>query len=109
MPRVSDTYTLQRTGDTVLCAISGETGNELVAELRREMQGLMEDDALRTVVLDLAGITFMNTTGINFLIHTKRQTEEAGKTLRLRNVTGQAAKVLKLVQLDKFLDIEGAA
>jgi anti-sigma B factor antagonist len=108
MPRVSDTYTLQRTGDTVVCAISGETGNELVAELRRQMQGLMEDDALRTVVLDLAGITFMNTTGINFLIHTKRQAEAAGKTLRLCNVAGQVAKVLTLVQLGEFFDIQGA-
>ncbi len=105
MPRVSDAYTLHRTGDTVVCAISGETGNELVAEMRREMQGLMEDDALRTVVLDLSGITFMNTTGINFLIYTKRQAEDVGKTLHLRNVAGQVAKVLKLVQLEKFLDI----
>lgn len=108
MPRVSDAYTLQRTGDTVVCAISGETSNELVAKLRRQMQGLVEDDALRAVVLDLARITFMNSMGVSFLIYTKRQTEEAGKTLRLCNVAEQVAKVLKLVQLEKFFDIDEA-
>ncbi len=106
MPRVSDSVTLQRTGDVLVCALKGETGSELMSGLRREMQLLMEDTSLRTVILDLSEVTFMNTTGINFLIYSKRQAEESGKALRLRSVAEQVEKVLRLVQLHEFFIYE---
>ena len=50
----------------------------------------------RTVLLDLSGLTFIDSTGLRVLIHIKQTTDVAGKRLLLSGVPGVVARVLEV-------------
>ena len=68
------------------------------------------DDAIelgaRTVVLDFAGVTFVNSTGLGAMVAATKRLRADGGDLVLRNFRGIPASALATTGLDRFFTIE---
>ena len=58
------------------------------------------------VVLDLAGVTFIDSAGLRSLIRAQRLAEDAGGGLDLRNLRPSAQRILDITGLNAELTIE---
>ena len=61
------------------------------------------DAGERFVVLDLAGVPFCDSAGLNALLAASRRAHETGARLVLAGVHGQLRQLLKLTGVDRFL------
>ncbi len=57
----------------------------------------------RTLTVDMAGVTFMDSSGIAVLLRCLRRMEETGGTIQVRAVPPQARKVFSAAGLDKLI------
>jgi anti-anti-sigma factor len=58
------------------------------------------------VVVDLGGVTFMDSAGFGLLAAAQRQVAAAGTTMRLTRVPSRVVGLLRLLGLDTVLTIE---
>ena len=61
-----------------------------------------------TLVLDLAGVTFMDSTGIGALLEAHRQREAVGVALAVVEVPPLIAKMLRMTGVDSYLVVSPA-
>jgi anti-sigma B factor antagonist len=59
-----------------------------------------------TVIVDVADLTFMSSTGVGELIIARQRSIEKGWTLKVRGMSGTVANVLRVTGVDKILAIE---
>ncbi len=62
-----------------------------------------------TLVLDLAGVTFMDSSGISALVDAYQQREAGGVSLALAEVPPLIAKMLSLTGVDSYLTVSPIA
>ena len=55
------------------------------------------------VVIDLSGVTFMDSTGLAVLISGLRVTRQAGSDLRIAGATSQVLSVLQMTGIDRII------
>ncbi|MEP7046221.1 MAG: STAS domain-containing protein [Ilumatobacteraceae bacterium] len=60
----------------------------------------------RSVALDPADVTFMNSSGLSVIAGTLRRLRREGGALSVRNASPQICRLLKITGLDEFLTIE---
>jgi anti-sigma B factor antagonist len=56
-----------------------------------------------SLTIDLAGVTFMDSTGLHVLVGTYRRVRVHGGTFRLRNIPDIVRKLLRVTGLDEVL------
>lgn len=91
-------------GGTLVLALAGELS---LAEAPRLEQRL--DDALETnpstVVVDLAAVEFIDSTGLSVLVRAQQQASERSITLGVVNPSQQALRLLSLTGLQERLTL----
>jgi anti-sigma B factor antagonist len=96
-------FTEARSGDRVEVAVVGEvdlaTKDSLVGVATRVIK---EGPAL--LVLNLAGVPFIDSTGLSSLIKIRSVCDEAGCALELSNIQDRVAKLLSLTGLGTYLN-----
>lgn len=96
--------TIEERGELVHVAMRGEldisTGARLDDELRR-----IESDAPSTIVLDLSGLEFMDSTGLRLVLAADGRARDAGRRLVLVQGNEMVQRVLRVTRLDERLDI----
>lgn len=92
-------------GRTVL-SVAGEIDMQTSAELRAQVDTL--DVSHDTLVLDLSGVTFVDSSGLGSLLGVKKQQERAGGRLLLANVSPPVARIIEITRMDRvFANVEG--
>ncbi|MEU9552002.1 STAS domain-containing protein [Streptomyces werraensis] len=81
----------------------GEIDHTHRETLHQELVGSQHGTGARTV-LDLAGVSFMDSSGINILIAAHQALTENGGWLRLAGAHGPVLRVLELVGIDTVID-----
>jgi len=103
---MSDAFSIQAgpTGDGVQSLrVSGRldsAGAPLLAQRCAAVVGAGND-----LVLDLSGVTFIASSGVGALLATAERFSETGHTFTLAAMPPPVDAVIKLLNLDKFLDI----
>ena len=69
------------------------------------------DDAIATrlptrLVLDLSGVTFMDSSGIAVLLRALRQEQQLGGSLRVTNIPAQARRVLDAAGVGRLITLD---
>jgi anti-sigma B factor antagonist len=91
-------------GGGVVVAITGEVDMETAPAARQSIvEALASHDG--RVVVDLAGVTFIDSQGINALLRVYRDSDVDGR-LVIRSPQPQARKVFEITGLDKVIPIE---
>ena len=92
-------------GDVHLVAITGELDFGEAPELARTLEQLREDGA-RWFVLDLAELTFIDSSGINSLVVAARATSASGGSLIVTGARQHVQRVFDIVKLSEFVPVE---
>ncbi len=82
-------------GDSLYLYLSGELDDCSVSRLRAETDALIDEHAgLSRAIFNLAGVRFMDSTGIGFLIGRYKKLKQYGIAMFLENPDSCADKVL---------------
>ena len=93
-------------GRDMCIAVQGEVDHHQARGLMEQTDREMDARLPKRVVLDLAGVTFMDSSGIAVLLRVYRRALELGGTVTVRNVPEQAGKVLRAAGLDRIIKFE---
>lgn len=80
--------------------LSGEIDLSNAADLQHLLSGLVHHGS---VVVDLSGLEFLDSTGLSALVLARRQADRAGNRLGLAGARGAVRKVLEITGLDVHL------
>jgi anti-sigma B factor antagonist len=107
MARVSTDFSIQRMDDDrgVVLALGGELDVVSAPELEQRLDEVLAEPHDR-VMLDLNGLSFVDSAGVSVLIKAKQRAESEGRTLVLRRPTEQLERVFALVGLATWLAVE---
>jgi anti-sigma B factor antagonist len=89
----------------VVLALSGELDMASAPELASTLKEILAQSHPR-VMLDLNGLSFVDSAGVSVLIKAKQSAEARGRTFVLRRPTEQLERVFALVGLADWLAIE---
>ena len=96
--------TEQRREDTVVLALEGELDLRTAPSLRMRLaEVLQRRDA--DVVLDLEGVTFIDSTGLAAMLNALRRLTRAGRCLMLACPDGPVLRILRLTRLDSTFSV----
>ncbi|OIJ98503.1 STAS domain-containing protein [Streptomyces monashensis] len=90
--------------DHCALAVVGELDMVTAAELRRVLQQAVA--TYPSTVVDLAGVSFCDCTGMSALLAASRRAKERGAALRLRSVPYAVARMLRLTHTRKAFCFE---
>ncbi|HEV2638564.1 MAG TPA: STAS domain-containing protein [Actinocrinis sp.] len=80
---------------TVVCRLAGDLDLGSLAPVRAALDGALESGT-GLLVVDLAGVDFCDSSGLNLLLQVRIEAEAAGVRLRLAALTSQVARVFEL-------------
>lgn len=89
----------------VVLALFGELDVVSAPELEQRLGEVLAEPHVR-VMLDLNGLSFVDSAGVSVLIRAKQRAASDGRTLVLRRPTEQLERVFALVGLADWLAIE---
>jgi len=100
------TTTVQRTPGRTVVSLIGELDLASTDELHRTALDELRRGECSQLVLDLGGVTFVDSTGIGTWIELRSEAERAGKSLRLEHPTPLVTRVLRIAGLLDFFELE---
>lgn len=87
-------------------SVSGEVDHHAAASIMAELERQVEERLPRKLIMDLGGVTFMDSSGIAVILRAHRRMGALGGSLTVRAVPGQAAKVLRAAGLERIVRFE---
>ena len=97
-----DVATVAATG---VVSVAGDIDLHSCRRLREELTGLIEG-GVTSVVVDLARMDFVDSTGLDVLVGAQKRLRQRGGELVLRSPRPAARKVLEITRLDTVFRIE---
>jgi anti-sigma B factor antagonist len=91
--------------DGVVVALRGELDLASAPELQRQLLALVERP-VGALTLDLAGLEFLDSSGLGTLYRTRQAADEAGIALRLRSVPDHVLRVLDVTAMAPLFDLD---
>jgi anti-sigma B factor antagonist len=95
---------VSRNGDRVVVRLEGELDLASVPMLESEMENATLDDPA-TVVLDLSGLEFIDSTGLRAILSLDKHSEERGQTFALVRGSQQVQRLMNMTRVDEHLKI----
>ena len=90
-------------GRVLRAAVSGEVDHHGARAVMEELSRQIDLELPRELILDLGGVTFMDSSGIAVLLRAHRQVGELGGSMTVVNVPDQAARVLRAAGLQRLI------
>ena len=92
-------------GRQLTILLSGELDHHEARALMERMDRCMEQHLPGRTVLDLGGLTFMDSSGIAVVLRAKRRMEALQGNLVVVNIPRQAARVLETAGLGRYVNL----
>jgi anti-anti-sigma factor len=94
--------------EAVLVHASGEIDSSTAGELRSRLESALEEAGAlesRLLVIDLQGVTYFGSAGLNAVLDCHKQGLRAGTTVRLVAENGLVVRPIEVTNLDSLLDL----
>ena len=85
-----------REGDTVAVAIDGEIDLSNADDIGQQLVAHGSEEGVARIVVDLAGVRFLDSAGINALLRSRRWADYHHRSLRVTGAEGRVLEVLEL-------------
>ena len=85
--------------------MSGELDHHAARKAMQSLEEWIEQNLPSKMILDLSGLSFMDSSGIAVIIRAKRRMDAVSGRLSVINVPRQAARVLETAGLDRYFDL----
>jgi anti-sigma B factor antagonist len=93
----------------VILRLAGDLDVKSVGELRDVGLGAIKQADGRAVVIDVAGLTFIDSTGLGALVTLNNAARDTGTPLTLRSVPPRMATLMRLTALDQVFATDEVA
>ena len=90
--------------DGICVAVAGEVDAYTAPQMKAAL--LEAVSRHRSVAVDLAAVTFMDSQGLAALLRARQEAESRGGSLRLERVPGRVLKVLRITALESVFIID---
>ena len=97
--------TIRRASGALMLRYVGEITLEITGDLKRRLEKELEIGEVTAVVVDLSEVSFMDSSGIGFLVSVNTRMRSSGKAFYLYKLSSAVEKTLGLVQLLQFFQI----
>ena len=91
---------------TLYAEMKGELDHHGARNALRELELSIDAALPKKLVLDLAGVTFMDSSGIAILLRANRRMGELEGSMEVVHVPEQAGKVLRAAGVDRLIKFE---
>ena len=95
----------ERKKGTVTVRLTGELDHCSAQSIRRELDALIAEPGVKTLVLDLQDMPFMDSSGIGVILGRYRTLRERGGGVAVKNMNPQVKKVFLLSGMDQVIQI----
>ncbi len=95
--------TSKRKGRDLTVSLSGELDHHEAASVRAQMDKLLEDPSVINLTLDLAGLTFMDSSGIGVLLGRYKAISARGGQMSLTHVKPRVERILRMAGIYSIL------
>ncbi len=95
----------ERKGSAVTAFITGELDHFSAQQVRRELDALIAQPGVKTLILDFGEMTFMDSSGIGVILGRYREMRSRGGSVCVRNMNAQVDKVFTLSGLRQVIQI----
>jgi stage II sporulation protein AA (anti-sigma F factor antagonist) len=93
-------------GGELTLSFRGELDHHAARRATRKLELAVDKHLPGACVLDLGGLTFMDSSGIALIIKARRRAGELGASLRVVGVGRQPGRVLTAAGIDRLVSIE---
>lgn len=98
------TFNTEQNGSTLVVKLCGEIDQHCAAEIRDDIDREIDISSnISTLVLDLGGVTFMDSSGLGMIMGRYRKISAMGGRLKVTSPAPQVDKVLELAGIKKLL------
>ena len=96
---------IETVGDVHVVTLRGEIDAFTAPSLRGDLRHLVEETGALVVVVDLEGVTFLDSSALGALVGVFRRLRERNGQLRIVQPRTAAARIFELTGLDAVLDL----
>ena len=93
-------------GGAVVIAVSGDLDIATADQLFRDANEALRAAAPTTLVLDLSGVAFLDSSGIGTLVELRNVAGDTGGDLVLRRPSDRTRRLLEITALDSVFSVE---
>ncbi len=93
-------------GKTLTVSLYGEIDHHSVKTVREEIDEKINEVGAKTVVLDLANVGFMDSSGLGLVLGRHAKLKDIGGVLKIVNPSDGVLRVLKLAGTERIISIE---
>jgi anti-sigma B factor antagonist len=97
--------TIERGPNGATMTLSGELDLAAVPELNREVASIIAKDETPDLLIDLALVTFLDSSGLAFLVSAHKRLLNAGAQLTIVGATPQIRRLFEITGLTEVFDI----
>lgn len=90
----------------LLLEFSGEIDHHGARDALKEIEMAIDAALPRRLVLDLSGVTFMDSSGIALILRSQQRMQLLDGSVTLKNVPGQARRVLDAAGIGRLVSIQ---
>ncbi|MBV9592741.1 MAG: STAS domain-containing protein [Actinobacteria bacterium] len=94
--------------DVWVLSVGGEIDVEAAPQLLDAGRLGLDDTATKCLMLDLAEVHFIDSTGLGAFVQLRNDAHSKNKDVQLRNVPHRVARLLELTGLDSVFPVNGA-
>ena len=105
VPAVELNVSSRSQGDHVVVTAAGEIDLYTAPKLQADLAGIIDATPAARVVIDMSGVEFCDSTGMNVLLSALRQVRERGGELELAAPRPAVMKILQVTGLDAVFTI----
>ena len=87
-------------------ALSGEIDHQVARNMMDAITDAVAERLPARLVLDMSGVTFMDSSGIAVLLRALRQVQQIGGSLRVTNIPTQARRVLDAAGVGRLITLD---
>ena len=90
---------------TLMVCLSGEIDHHLAKHLREQTDAMLFRVKPEILVLDFSSVTFMDSSGIGFIIGRAEVARELGACTRISGLSGRLKKLVRLSGIEKMKSV----
>lgn len=95
----------ERNRDYLVVYLTGELDHHSASMIRREMDRLLEDVRVRTLVIDMGDMAFMDSSGIGVILGRYRTMASRGGRVCVRGMNRQVRRVFNLSGMGQIMEV----
>lgn len=95
----------ERRRDQVTARLTGELDHCSAQSIRRELDELIADPGVKRLVLDLRGLTFMDSSGIGVILGRYRVLAQRGGRVAVKNMSPHIERIFILSGMNQIIEI----